>query len=210
MKADTESLLMQPSASRAELRATLTRNLDDIERLERLTKRLLDMGRYRSDAKFASQDIEFVELIENVTRQLQMKYSDKYIKDKHDISVQQVIGDPIVLEQLLVILMDNAYKYSSNREFVHIDVHREGRDVVITISDIGVGIAEQDLPHIFEHFYRSTANNTAKTASGYGLGLPLAKDIVERYHGSIDVSSKSGKGTIVQVRLPLKISTKNK
>jgi two-component system sensor histidine kinase CiaH len=208
MKADTESLLMQPSANKTELRATLSQNLEDIERLERLTKHLLDMGRYRSDMKFISQDVDLEGLIENVTRQLQVKYSHKHIIDKHDISVSHVFGDSTTLEQLLIILMDNSYKYSNNKASVHVDVHSEQHNVVLTISDSGVGIGDIDLPHIFEHFYRSSSSKAAKTSSGYGLGLPLAKDIVERYRGTISVDSKLGKGTVIHIRLPLKVGPK--
>ncbi len=204
MKADTESMLMQRGANASELRATLKNNLSDIERLERLTRHLLDMGRYRSDAKPRLEEVDLPKLLGGVVRQLGIKYKSKNVRIEQQCTLAVVYAEPLSLEQLLVILTDNAVKYSPKGGMVRIAASQVQRKTVITVQDNGSGIDPEDLPHIFEHFYRSKQHSSTKAASGYGLGLPLAKDIVDMYKGSISVDSKANEGTTVTVRLPLK------
>lgn len=204
IRADTESMLMLKGAKAADLRATLQHNLSDIERLERLTRHLLDMGHYRSGKKPRMESVDLPKLLDGVAHQLQTKYKSKKVGIKQQCDAANVYADPLSLEQLIVILADNAVKYSPVSGTVRIAVTQEQRKVVITVKDNGSGIDPDDMPHIFEHFYRSKQHSGAKAASGYGLGLPLAKDIVDMYKGTIAVDSKPGKGTTVTVRLPLK------
>jgi two-component system, OmpR family, sensor histidine kinase CiaH len=208
MKADTESVLMQPKSDKRELRNTLERNLEDIGRLETLTKHLLDMGRYRSGVSLQTSDVELKQLIKSVVRQLDLKYGNKHLSIVQDVPSITLHADPTAIEQLLVIILDNAYKYSNDKGAVQIAAREERGTITITISDSGIGIPEADLPHIFEYFYRSSHAISSQKASGYGLGLPLARDIVRACRGNIEISSSENKGTSVVVTLPLKSSWK--
>lgn len=207
MKADTESILMQKSVRTKELRLTLESNLRDIERLEALTRHLLDMGRFRSGTKPLSEEINVKLLVADVTELLRAKNIDKKIMVQCSIEVSVIWADPIVIRQLLVILVDNAFKYSYADETISVKVKSENGNVILEVADKGIGIDETDLPHIFEHFYRSSHTALSKEASGYGLGLPLAHDIVTMYKGHISVESNLRRGTTVTVRLPLKFSS---
>jgi len=206
MKADTESVLMHQKSDKQELRNTLERNLEDIGRLETLTKHLLDMGRYRSGVGLRTTDVELKQLVKSVVRQLNLKYKDKQLLTKQALPSITFHADATAIEQLLIIVLDNAYKYSNDKGTVQIVGHKVRSSVTIKISDSGIGIPRSDLPHIFEYFYRSSHAIDSQKASGYGLGLPLARDIVRACKGSIDINSSENKGTSVTLTIPLKNS----
>ncbi|EZP77691.1 two component system histidine kinase [Parageobacillus genomosp. 1] len=104
-------------------------------------------------------------------------------------------------EQVMMNLLDNALKYSDQGSTVSIDVRTEKNNIVIIVSDEGRGIPEEDLPHIFERFYR-VDKSRSRTSGGTGLGLAIAKEIVEAHGGSIYAASEYGKGTNMIITLP--------
>ncbi|KIP20923.1 Sensor histidine kinase YycG [Anoxybacillus ayderensis] len=104
-------------------------------------------------------------------------------------------------EQVMMNLLDNALKYSHQGSTVSIDVKTEKKNVILIISDEGIGIPEKDLPHIFERFYR-VDKSRSRTGGGTGLGLAIAKEIVEAHGGSIHAISQFGKGTSMIITLP--------
>jgi signal transduction histidine kinase len=104
-------------------------------------------------------------------------------------------------EQVMMNLLDNALKYSHQGSTVSIDVRMEKKNVMIMISDEGIGIPEADLPHIFERFYR-VDKSRSRTGGGTGLGLAIVKEIVEAHGGSISATSQFGKGTNMIITLP--------
>ena len=113
-----------------------------------------------------------------------------------------VEGDPERLRQLLLLLLDNALKYTpaGGRVEVRADVGETG--VVVTVSDTGEGIHPEHLPHIFDRFYRADPAR-GREAGGAGLGLSIAKTLAEAHDGTIDVDSMVGRGTTVRVHMPL-------
>lgn len=123
-----------------------------------------------------------------------------YSEDKGESFV--VEGDQAKLIQLFLIILDNAVKYSNKGGGVRVSSRRQGDHVKVAVTDKGVGIAEEDLPHIFDRFYR-TSKTSAMGRKGTGLGLAIAKWIVEAHEGKIVVDSTVNKGTTMVVFLPL-------
>jgi two-component system OmpR family sensor kinase len=113
----------------------------------------------------------------------------------------QVMGDADKLKQLLVILLDNAIKYTPAGR-VSFQLTRDADKATITVTDTGIGIPREDLPHVFERFYRADRGR-GRDPGGTGLGLPIARWISEQHGGSISVESEPGQGTNVRVKLPL-------
>ena len=109
--------------------------------------------------------------------------------------------DEARVAQVLDNLIGNAIKYSPTGGEIRIGACRDGDEAVVSVSDQGVGMALDDLRHIFEPFHR--AASTKKVVHGVGLGLSVAKKIVAAHDGAIDVESQLGKGTTFRVRLPL-------
>ena len=112
-----------------------------------------------------------------------------------------VQGDPDRLKQLVVILIDNAIKYTAAGGRVDVSLRRSGDGATIEIRDTGVGIAPEDLPRVFERFYRADPARS-RDAGGTGLGLPIARWIVEEHGGTVELASVLGHGTTATVRIP--------
>ncbi len=111
-----------------------------------------------------------------------------------------MVGDPDRIEDAISILVDNAAKYT-NEGTVRLSTRRRRESVVIEVVDTGVGIPAQDLPNIFDRFYRSDASRSKQTG-GFGLGLPIAKSIIDGAGGTLEVASGLGTGSTFTIRLP--------
>lgn len=112
-----------------------------------------------------------------------------------------VRGDPVRLQQVVLNLGENAVKYSRPGDDIEIALRRKASEAVLTVTDSSDGIPEQDLPHIFDRFYRS--GRTAHRGQGTGLGLAIARRIVGAHRGAIEGRNRPGGGAEFTVRLPL-------
>jgi signal transduction histidine kinase len=112
-----------------------------------------------------------------------------------------VMGDREQLRQVLVILLDNAVRYTPAGGRIHVQAREDGKEAVLTVHDTGIGIPEEALPRVFERFYRADdARN--RQSGGVGLGLAIARELVTRHSGRISVTSTEGAGSTFTVRLP--------
>lgn len=109
-----------------------------------------------------------------------------------------VWADPTRLRQVLLVVLDNAIRHTPAGGTIRLEVERQGQELEIRVKDTGAGIPAQDLPHVFERFYRG---DPAHSAEGSGLGLSIAKALIEAQGGSIGLESKVGEGTVVCLRL---------
>jgi len=112
-------------------------------------------------------------------------------------------ADETSITKLLTILLDNAIKYTPEKGRVTLTSEHSDKALQLTVSDTGVGIARQEQPHIFDRFYRADLARTKDKSSGFGLGLAIAKRIVQLHKGKISVESKLGHGSTFTVTLPL-------
>jgi signal transduction histidine kinase len=117
-----------------------------------------------------------------------------------DGEIGEIQGDEKLLQHILINLLSNAIKYSPEGGEVRFEVRREGDSALISISDQGIGIPEEDQQHLFEPFYR--ASNTA-SINGTGLGLAIVKESVETHQGTIHYESAPGQGTTFVIHLPI-------
>jgi signal transduction histidine kinase len=205
MKADTESVLMQPGLDATLLHHALEDNLHDIERLEKLTNHLLEMARYKVKGALHKENFDLSNVAKQVIKQLKLQYMAKHVIVTLTAEPIKLMADPIALQQLISIIIDNAIKYSRAKGHVDVLMQVSNGYVNIEVKDEGSGINPKDLPHVYKHFYRSThASGTGQQASGYGLGLPLAKDITTFYSGKITIKNREPNGTDVTIQLPIK------
>lgn len=201
MKAEIEVALKGKAAG--EHHRVLQSNLEEIQKLEQLANSLLHLARHDvNGSALTMQPIELaVVATEAVERVLPMAQRKKQTI-VHEHVQSRVLGDQTKLTELLVILLDNAIKYSHDAGVVSVVTSATNKMVTIKVIDQGIGIADTDVPHIFNRFYRADVSRTGSGADGYGLGLAIAKRIVELHRGSIGVVSELGKGTTVSVTLP--------
>jgi len=112
-----------------------------------------------------------------------------------------VIGDPMLLEQAMLVLLDNAIKYNRKGGHVVIRTAAEDDKAIMSVSDTGIGIAAEHLPHLGERFYR-VDKARSREAGGTGLGLSIAHNIAAAHGGNLTLSSVTGQGTTVTMTLP--------
>ena len=118
-----------------------------------------------------------------------------------ELSTLDITGDSDRLAQVVTNLLTNAIQYNKSGGEVRVKLASQGDLAILTVNDTGNGISREDLPHVFERFYRGDKSRTA--GGNAGLGLAIAKAIVEAHGGTLDVSSEEDKGTTFTVRLPI-------
>jgi signal transduction histidine kinase len=177
-------------------------NLEDVEYLRVLSDGLLRLAYYQEpNGNMLFEKVSLKEIAENAVDKVKALALDNKIKINSRIENLEIHGDKKSLTELLVILLDNAIKYGKQNSSVKINTLKEDGKVIISVSDNGIGIDEKDLPHIFDRFYRAEKSRSKENVSGYGLGLSIAKKIVELHNGLITVESKKGEGTAFMVAL---------
>jgi two-component system sensor histidine kinase CiaH len=203
MRMESEVALFDPASKVETLRDTLTSNLEEITKMEALINNLLRLSRLDENElqyNFTAIDIEAV--INDAVAATGKQAERHNVAVKVQLTPASVMGDQESLTQLIVILLDNAIKYSAPAKTVHIKATRDGQELVLTIVDQGSGISNDALEHVFERFYRAD-NSRAKTTEGFGLGLSIAKLIADAHKSDITLSSRLGQGTTATLKLPI-------
>jgi signal transduction histidine kinase len=173
------------------------------QRLDRLTTMLLDITRLEQGSwVFEPAPIDLRHGIEQVVQELHLLIERHSIVTHLPATPLIVEGDDLRFEQIMYNLIQNAIKYSPIGGAITVTARQEARQAVITVRDEGMGIPAQDLPNVFERFYRAT-NVPHATISGLGLGLYLVKEYVEMLRGAVEVQSSVGEGTTFQITIPL-------
>ncbi len=174
---------------------------DETKRLSRLIGDLLDLGRLEAGVTLLEkQHIQLVSLIKRAVRAVETRLQNSQISVQVNVADLQIQGDSERLLQALLNLLDNAIKHSPPNSQILITGSKEGKQAVVTIRDQGQGVKDSDLSRIFEQFY--TGDHSRK-GRGVGLGLAIAKRIIEAHGGSITVSSKVGEGATFTIYLPI-------
>lgn len=175
-------------------------NLEDVESLQVLSDGLIKLTYYQKpNGNTVFEKISLREIINLAIEKIKTIAIKNKIEINAKIESVRVLGDRKTLVELFTILLDNAIKYSKNNSSVEIVAKRMDSKTIITVSDKGVGIGQKDLSHIFERFYRAEKSRSKEDVSGYGLGLSIAKKIVQMHSGTIDVKSEKNKGTTFTV-----------
>jgi heavy metal sensor kinase len=184
------------------------RTLEDVQgealRLRQITEALLFMARAENEA--TRPDLQPIELASWVRDHLRGWSGHDRADDLHvdfdDVAPATVRVQPPLLGQLLDNLLDNACKYSAPGTSIHVRLGRDGDCITMSVQDHGDGLSADDLPHIFEPFYRS-AEARRRGQSGVGLGLAIVRRVADVFGGTVAVSSEPGRGTCFVLRLPV-------
>ncbi|AZS15502.1 sensor histidine kinase [Paenibacillus lutimineralis] len=176
---------------------------DQVMRLIQLISDLENLAAVENPmAQLKTEMVSLNEIVRESMNTISSQYWHKGLSaDLVNKSDVWITGDRSRLGQVFLNLIKNAYKYTNSGN-IHIEVFRDKGEGVVIISDTGMGITEEELPYIFERFYRGEKSRNRKTG-GAGIGLAVVKAIVDAHSGSINVISKINKGTTVCVRLPI-------
>ncbi len=166
----------------------------EVERLSRLITDMLQLSRLQAGTEYMERSIfDINELLEDVLN----SYANTAAQ--HDIkllletqALPSVISDQDRIEQILIILLDNAIRYAGTGKTIRISTHQDAADVFVSVYDNGCGISREDIPHIFERFYKASK---ARNEGGTGLGLSIAKQIMDKLGETLEVESELGQWT---------------
>jgi signal transduction histidine kinase len=203
LKTEVEVALRDKKLRLNEAKVLLKSNLAEVDKMKGFTDHLLALSRLEANGN--DLQMEKVDLAEAgrraITRNSPLA-KEKKIKIIDDLSDVDSHGNPQSLVELFSILINNAIKYSSVGKNISFSIKPKKRNAVIEIRDEGVGISKKDIPHIFDRFYRADTSRSKGEIDGYGLGLSIAKSIVDVHKGEIKVESEIGKGSTFTIILP--------
>ncbi|CCQ94353.1 Sensor histidine kinase ResE [[Clostridium] ultunense Esp] len=178
---------------------------DESLRMGRLVRELLDLARMEAGHfELNRDDVHLDKLLQKVNRKFQSLAKDKGIQLKF-FHLQQndlVYIDADRMEQVLTNLIDNAFRYTPYGGEILVSANKKEGMLILEVTDTGSGIAEEDIPFLFERFYKGDKARTRGNSGGTGLGLAIVKNIVEAHGGRIFVQSKVGKGTTFIIQIP--------
>lgn len=201
LRSEIEVNLRDKKLTLKDARKILESNLEEVNNLQYLTDNLIKLAQTHQPNQVKFGKVQVLDISQMAVKKTGKLAGKKKIKINENIENLILDGDPQSLTELFVIFLDNAIKYSPEKSSINFSVIKSGGKAVVEIKDGGIGIDKKDLPLLFERFYRA---DEARSKDGFGLGLSIAKDIVDKHNGSIEVKSKTGKGTVFTIKLPLK------
>lgn len=202
IQGNLDLLQRQAAMPEAERQEALDEASRESHRLMRLVADLLALARADAGVPMRRQRVELDRVLLEVVREARHLAGAQRLDVEH-LEPAQVEGDPDRLKQLLLILADNAVKYTPPDGRVAFALRHDGKMAEVTVHDTGVGIPPEDLPRVFERFYRADPAR-ARDPGGTGLGLPIARWIAREHGGEVALASEPGQGTTASVHLPLR------
>lgn len=201
IRGEAQVALRRQDRDSAEYRDALRCVLEQAVSLAHLVDDLLFVVRADANSlRIERQSIDVGRLLIDLERDLDRLASEREISIEMRVEAEfTIVADPERMRQLLLILVENAIRYSPTGTAVTVTAERQGDAVVICVSDRGHGIDAQDLPFVFERFYRGSRSGDR---GGVGLGLTVARAIVQAHGGDIEADSELGRGTTMRVTLP--------
>ncbi|GAB1430087.1 ATP-binding protein [Ignavibacteria bacterium] len=186
----------------AEYRETLSSALEEVARLSKVVRNLLDISRAETgQVKIAAEPFSISKLTSEIAEDIEVLAAEKNISLNAEIEPNiWITGDAARMHQALLNTLDNAVKYNRDGGNLRVTLRREAEDCIIEITDTGIGIPKEALPHIFDRFFRADKARS-QDIQGNGLGLAIVKWIIEQHKGSIYVVSEEGSGTTFTIKL---------
>jgi heavy metal sensor kinase len=203
LRGELESLA-QDAQLRAHTRESIGGLLEEVDRLAEIVESLLALSKLDA-GEVSSERVRFDlgELVSTTAEQMSLLAEDKSIRVECDADPNVTVeGDRSRMKQVVVNLLDNAIKYTPNGGNVLLRIARDGDNAILEVSDNGIGIPTEALPHMFKRFFRVDDSRSRKQG-GAGLGLSIVESICVAQGAEVDVTSRPGGGSCFRVRQPL-------
>jgi signal transduction histidine kinase len=199
MKTELEVVLRDKTATTDDLRQVLSSNLEEVDKLTKLAEMLLNLSRLDS-TKLKMGPISLSKIAKNIIKDFNQPQSRITLISKKSHMIK---GNEMAIADLIKILTDNALQYSPKDSQININIYSQDNHANFKITNAGPGIQPNKLAYVFDRFYRADSSRTNGDNKGYGLGLALAKKIVELHDGELSASSVPGKETTFSFILPI-------
>ena len=204
IKSEIEVNLRNKKLTLAETKTLLKSNLEEVNHLQSLSDRLIRSTKYQQNSNgLTLNKCSLIEIVNEAIKKITPLAKSKNIKISQKIIDLPITGDRLALTEMLVIFLDNAIKYSPPNTQITLTTKKSDGQLIIQITDQGMGIDKKDIPHVFDRFYRADKSRTKTNIPGYGLGLFIAKQIISQHHGSVKVKSVLNTGTTFTISLPI-------
>ena len=203
LRSEIEVNLRDKKMSLATSKELLHSNLEEVKKLQQLSDRLIQLSQPTELSALQLHEVSLATVIDEAVKRVQPLAKAQQITIQQQLPDLKLMANATQLTEVFVILLDNAIKYGSKKSTVTVSAVKQQQHIQISVTDLGKGIAQKDLPHIFDRFYRADASRTESAITGYGLGLSIARKIIERHHGSITAHSTLNQGTTFTLLLPI-------
>ena len=205
MMTENEVTLMDPKLTLKNAKKQIESNIEELGKLSSLSDGLMRLAGL-DNATLRKERVTLQEVAQEATARIAPQANEKSIvvKQTNPKTPLHAVGDFDSLVEALVIVLDNAIKYSNPNTEVHLALTKNRELCQITIVDSGIGIKKEDIPYLFDRFYRADSSRSKKDIQGYGLGLAIAKNIIDKHNGTINVKSTVGAGSTFTIALPSK------
>lgn len=203
LKTNIEVNLRNKNMGIKNARIVLEDTLKDVDYLNLLTNSLIKQSKYQNKSDLEKKGFEIKKTIGEIITRLTPKMKEKNIKVSITGEKLEIKANKESITELFTILIDNAIKFNKDSGKIEVTVKKINDRVVIVFKDTGEGINNEDLSKIFDRFYKTDASRSKNQVSGFGLGLSIAKEIVEAHDGNITVSSKKDEGSEFVINLPI-------
>ena len=204
-----ETLFRKPEATIMESSESIASSLEEVRNMRFLTTNLLNLARRDDGIKPELGEVE-PDFFNTIFTNYEMIASENDRVFRFENRVHRtIITDKLLLKQLMTILFDNAVKYTEEEGDIYFEISTTERSLYLTVADNGIGISATDKKKIFDRFYRVDKART-RQKGGFGLGLSLAKQIVDALKGTINVKDNKPNGTIFEVKIAISTPSKRK
>lgn len=178
--------------------------MNESDRMTKIVQDLLTLSRFDAETAFNFEKFSFATSVKNTFESmlLEAKKHNLTLTLEQCIDMPEIQGDRARIEQVLLNILSNAVRYTPEGGSIEVNSGNDGQSVWFSVKDTGIGIPKEDIPHIFDRFYR-VDKARSRASGGTGLGLSIAQEIVKKHSGSIKVQSTIGKGTTMTVVLPI-------
>lgn len=202
IQAKQEMLLQSPDSKIIDKSEDIALSLNETRRLSKMITELMDLARSDSNTTKIHKSMTNME---NVAKEIVVPYKEMAeLQNKNmvlNVKCDRELNiDKNKIKQLLVIVLDNALKYTEENDTIDVDIHNHEEKLIMNIKDTGIGISDEGLKHIFERFYREDKARS-RSKGGTGLGLSIAQTIVKSHGGSIKIVHNKPKGIIVTIKI---------
>ena len=203
LKTEIEVNLRDKNLKPDQLKKILLSNLEEVNHLQYLSDNLIKFTQYQKNTDLnISKNLSLLSIFDESIKMIAKLAKYKNIVIKNNITNLKIDGNKDSLVELFVIFLDNAIKYSPDKTAITLTSKKTAQQISVSIADQGIGIEESDILNIFDRFYRVNKSRNKDRVTGYGLGLSIAKQIVEKYNGNISVKSKINSGTTFTINFP--------